>query len=297
MADVASEEPKIKKEKKPTRTGRKTTPKKKSLSPQSKLNVRLIVVFVVLAVVAFLFAANLDAIRSLFIVANVNGQSITRFQVIKELEMQGGQQVLDSIISRTLIEQEAKKQGIAASDLEIQEETAKIEATLLRDGTSLDDALAMQGMTRVDLAEQLKFQVLLDKLLADKVEVSDEQLEDYIEANKNRIAQNQNYYRRRQAIIEHPYGTIKRQWGFNYIMTSKTIHRASADVGLVFTAYNLRRILNIIGKEALRRIFVEFFIVIFVFLASLEQFWRLQKNQTQNKLENLPSLQRKYLLI
>jgi transposase len=32
-----------------------------------------------------------------------------------------------------------------------------------------------------------------------------------IEANKKRIEQNKNYYRRRQAIVEHPYGTIKRQ--------------------------------------------------------------------------------------
>jgi hypothetical protein len=41
-------------------------------------------------------------------------------------------------------------------------------------------------------------------------------------------------------------------------MTKKTIQRASADVGLVFTAYNLRRILNIIGKEALKRFALAF---------------------------------------
>ena len=119
----------------------------------------------------------------------------------------------------------------------------------------------------------------------------------YIEANKQRIQQNQNYYRRRQAIVEHPYGTIKRQWGFNYIITKKTMRRAAADVGLMFTAYNLRRILNLIGKEAFRRVFVEYFIVLYDFLASLTQFWHRQKNHSQNQLENLPTLQGKYLLI
>ncbi len=119
----------------------------------------------------------------------------------------------------------------------------------------------------------------------------------YIEANKQRIQQNQNYYRRRQAIVEHPYGTIKRQWGFNYITTKKTMRRAAADVGLMFTAYNLRRILNLIGKEAFRRVFVEYFIVLYDFLASLTQFWHRQKNHSQNQLENLPTLQGKYLLI
>ena len=113
----------------------------------------------------------------------------------------------------------------------------------------------------------------------------------YIEQNKERVAQNQNYYRRRQAIVEHPYGTIKRQWGFNYIMTKKTIKRASADVGLMFTAYNLRRILNIIGKEAFTRFWLEFLVFLTSFLASLELFWQRQKNQLQNMFENSPSLQ------
>jgi len=44
----------------------------------------------------------------------------------------------------------------------------------------------------------------------------------YINKNKERITQNKNCYRKRQAIVEHPYGTIKRQWGFSYIMTKKT---------------------------------------------------------------------------
>jgi len=68
-----------------------------------------------------------------------------------------------------------------------------------------------------------------------------------IEANRQRIENNPATYKKRQAIVEHPYGTIKRQWGFSYIITKKYLHRASADVGLMMTAYNLRRIMNIIG--------------------------------------------------
>lgn len=96
----------------------------------------------------------------------------------------------------------------------------------------------------------------------------------YIEANKQRIEANPNYYRRRQAIAEHPYGTIKRQWGFNYIMTKKTIKRAESDVGLIFTAYNFRRILNIIGIEALRKYFPFVLMLKRTFLSSLEAFWQ-----------------------
>jgi hypothetical protein len=60
-------------------------------------------------------------------------------------------------------------------------------------------------------------------------------------------------YRRRQSIVEHPYGVIKRQWNFYYIMTKKTIKHASADVGLIFTAYNLRRIFNLVDQNLLKQ--------------------------------------------
>lgn len=74
----------------------------------------------------------------------------------------------------------------------------------------------------------------------------------YYEANRINTLEKEQLYKRRQAIVEHPYGTIKRQWGFNYVLTKKGISRASADVGFMFIAYNLRRIINILGAVKLR---------------------------------------------
>lgn len=76
--------------------------------------------------------------------------------------------------------------------------------------------------------------------------------QELIELNKQRVKQQETYYKRRQAIVEHPYGTIKRQWGFSYILTKKGINRASADVGFMFIAYNLKRMLNIVGIKAMK---------------------------------------------
>lgn len=44
---------------------------------------------------------------------------------------------------------------------------------------------------------------------------------DYYENNKFNVLTKQHLYKRRQSIVEHPYGTIKRQWGFSYILTKK----------------------------------------------------------------------------
>jgi transposase len=74
---------------------------------------------------------------------------------------------------------------------------------------------------------------------------------DYIENNAKRIAESGELYKKRQALVEHPFGTIKRQWGFGYIMTKKGISRASADFGLIALVYNLKRMMNILSFEDL----------------------------------------------
>jgi len=81
--------------------------------------------------------------------------------------------------------------------------------------------------------------------------------QELIDNNKERIQKNKEYYRKRQAIVEHPFGTIKRQWGFSYIITKKYIERAEADLGFIFTAYNLRRLFNIIGFDKLLKYLID----------------------------------------
>ena len=79
----------------------------------------------------------------------------------------------------------------------------------------------------------------------------------YMEINKCNIEANPELYKKRQSIVEHPYGTIKRQWGFYYIITKRGLKRASADVGFMFVAYNLRRLMNIIDKNRLTKFLKE----------------------------------------
>src|SRR5690606_25695761 len=43
----------------------------------------------------------------------------------------------------------------------------------------------------------------------------------YIQENGARVKTNEALYKKRQALVEHPYGTIKRQWGFDHIVTKQ----------------------------------------------------------------------------
>jgi len=71
-----------------------------------------------------------------------------------------------------------------------------------------------------------------------------------VQRNRHTIAQNKDLYRRRQEIVEHPFGTIKRQWGFDYTLL-KGKKKVDGDVGLIFIAYLFTRMTTILGLKGL----------------------------------------------
>jgi transposase len=67
-----------------------------------------------------------------------------------------------------------------------------------------------------------------------------------------RTQENRQLYRQRQMIVEHPFGTIKRTWGYSYFLT-RGLDSVSAENKLHMLAYNLRRVINILGVEEMVR--------------------------------------------
>jgi len=116
----------------------------------------------------------------------------------------------------------------------------------------------------------------------------------YIEENQKKIEQNKELYKKRQSIVEHPYGTIKRQWGFYYILSKKGMTRASADVGLMFIAYNLRRIINILGLDAFRKYLKACFLKFSAFFRAIRG--NLEKNYLLTTSAGIHTKNIKYLI-
>lgn len=73
-----------------------------------------------------------------------------------------------------------------------------------------------------------------------------------LEQNAARVAANPQYYRQRQQITEHQFGTLNRQWSFTYTLLRKKEHVLS-EVYLCFSVYNLLRCLQILGKKELQK--------------------------------------------
>lgn len=72
-----------------------------------------------------------------------------------------------------------------------------------------------------------------------------------IEANKKRVEDNPNYYKLRQQITEHQFGTLKRQWDFTYTLM-KGKENVLSEVNLMMMVYNLRRLITILGIKDLK---------------------------------------------
>lgn len=123
--------------------------------------------------------------KDLFIAATVNGSPISRLDVIKKLEKTSGKNLLDSLIVEKLIQSEADAKKVVVSNDEIDAEIKKIEDQIAtQGGGALDEALSKQGMNRDDLKKQVILNKEVEKLLGEKINVTDEEVEQYIKDNK-----------------------------------------------------------------------------------------------------------------
>lgn len=141
----------------------------------------------IIALAVILIIALLYSLRSFFVVALVNGQPVTRLEFNQELEREAGKQALNSVISKTLVLQEARKKNITVSQKETDGQIKKIESGFSKQGRKLDEELSQSGLKRSDLVEQIRMQLLVEKLLSKEISVSDKEAKDFLERNKDQL--------------------------------------------------------------------------------------------------------------
>lgn len=74
--------------------------------------------------------------------------------------------------------------------------------------------------------------------------------EDILEAMQRRLDKAPDSMRLRRQTVEHPYGTLKAWMGSTHFLT-KTLKRVSTEMSLHVLAYNLKRVMNIMGTTQL----------------------------------------------
>jgi len=69
-----------------------------------------------------------------------------------------------------------------------------------------------------------------------------------VNRNNERVKQQYALYKRRQELIEHIFGTIKRGWGYTYTLL-KGKKKITGEFSLIYLAYNFTRTKNILGFD------------------------------------------------
>jgi foldase protein PrsA len=116
------------------------------------------------------------------VIATVNGEEIHRSEYDRAVAQESGEDVLENLILERLIAGEARKRNVSADGDEV---TRQIDDLKQQFGSeqAFQSALQQQGLTESALVRQFEISTLLRKMVADQVQVTDQEVDTQYQAN------------------------------------------------------------------------------------------------------------------
>jgi hypothetical protein len=74
--------------------------------------------------------------------------------------------------------------------------------------------------------------------------------EEILDDMRKRVKENKDVVKKRNCMCEHPFGTIKRGFNQGYLLL-KGLRKVGGEMGFTMIAYNMRRVINILGIDKL----------------------------------------------
>lgn len=122
------------------------------------------------------------------VVATVDSINITEDELHDMLVEKYGNEVLNLLISEKIVDLEIAKEKIEISTEEIDKELKNMEEQYGGE-EALKMAMSNANLTEKDLKEEIRTNLSLKKILASDLTVSDEEISDYYEENKEQLTQ------------------------------------------------------------------------------------------------------------
>ncbi|MDD2574312.1 MAG: peptidylprolyl isomerase [Bacillota bacterium] len=140
---------------------------------------KAVLAVVLMAVTVFTAACS----SSEEVVANVNGESITKDELYDALVKQGGQQALDVLIMKKIVEMETKKQDIQVTAEEVDGEIEQM-AEQYGGLEAFEQIIGMYGHSIEGMKEDIGMNLSIKALLKPRISVTAEEMKEYFEQNK-----------------------------------------------------------------------------------------------------------------
>jgi foldase protein PrsA len=149
----------------------------------SKKTLGILAALVVVVIAVFIFLSTRSEA-----VAKVGSEKITKDDLYTFFVDQSGASAVDTLITKSIIEQEVEKEKVSVKQEEIDEELQKL-IDSYGGQDAFDQTLASSGLTQDLLEEDIKTNVQIEKLLESDIKISEEEMKTYFDENKDSFAQ------------------------------------------------------------------------------------------------------------
>ena len=133
--------------------------------------------------------------------AVAGSRPITRFEIWSRLEKTYGAQALDDMINEKILDKAIADSGVKIDQSKLDEQIKTLETQFESTG-GLDEALAQRGLTRKDLIKQVKTQLAVEELLADKIAPSEDEVKKQFDAGSATIYKDKKFDDVKASITE-----------------------------------------------------------------------------------------------
>lgn len=169
-------------------------------------------------------------------VAVVGNLTITEGDLTRELKDKYGQLELNKMIDRQVVLQQAEKNGIMITDQELEAEMQKLNERFADRDQVMEDFKRETGLETEEWKEELRHYLLLEKLATMDIDISEQEIFRYYEANRQKynqppLARISAIYSRNKAESEQVIRELKNGADFETLAKERSIEIYSAASG------------------------------------------------------------------
>ncbi len=133
--------------------------------------------------------------------AVVDNRLVTRFELWSRLEKSYGAQALDDMVNEKILDRAIAKSGVKVDQDKLDDQIKALEKQFEATG-GLEEALKQRGLSRKDLEGQIRTQLAVEILLADKINPSESDVKAQFEGGATTIYKDKSFDNAKAGIAE-----------------------------------------------------------------------------------------------
>src|SRR3989338_6021795 len=139
----------------------------------------IIIIFIISILVSFIFCVQL---RNIIPVADVGGSFVSREEFLSLLLEKSGKDIMQRIIVKKFILDEAKRQKITVSEKEQEDQINIIKMKLIKERSTFENYLILQGVNEKQFREEITLQLMVKKLFEKNIIITEKEIDAYLKS-------------------------------------------------------------------------------------------------------------------